>query len=405
MTKRDLVRVALGLLLGTAAYIVPFGAVTRVLLPARIAEVDPAHKVALVAALGVGTALAGLVGNLAFGALSDRTLARWRGRLPWLVGGAVVGAALMVPLVGSGGVMGLLVWWLLAVAALNATTVSVFALLPDLVVRPRRATLAAVAGVGNLLGTALGTTIGAALVTSPSLGVISVAGLTVALAIAAAAALAGVPPAHELAATSLEPLGDRVDRLLPRAAPDFWRAFGARLLLVLSYFMIYAFELYIFTDHVGLDIGSAARALALTSVLFLATALIGTVATGIVSDRAQRRKPVAIGCAVLFLVAVVVPIATPTVAGMIVFSLIGGLAVGSFYAVDVALMSEVLPSAASHGRDLGILNIATTLGQLLGPVAGSALLGLGHGYGAVFAGAAAVCALGVPFLSTIRTVR
>ena len=138
MTRRSLVRVALGLLLGTSAYIVPFGVLARVVLPARIAEIDPGRKVELVAALGVGTALSGLIGNLVFGALSDRTLIRWRGRLPWLIGGALGGSLLMLPLAGSVDPFGLMAWWFLAVAALNATTVSVFALLPDRVPRARR---------------------------------------------------------------------------------------------------------------------------------------------------------------------------------------------------------------------------------------------------------------------------
>lgn len=401
MNRRTLVRLALGLLLGTSAYIVPFGALARVGLPARIAEIDPGRKVELVAALGVGTALSGLIGNLVFGVLSDRTLVRWHGRLPWLLGGAVAGSLLMLPLAGSVGPFWLLAWWFLAVAALNATTVSVFALLPDRVPRARRATLAAIAGVGSLLGTAIGTTIGAAMLAAPSLGVISVAGLTVVLAVGAVAAVSGVPAAVECTPDTIGVAGSWRP---PRGAPDFYRAFGARLLLLLSYFMINAFELYIFTDYVGLNPGAAARLLALTSVLFLSTAVVGAVVSGFVSDRHRRRKPVAVGSGGLFLLATAMPIASPTITGMIVFSLLGGLAVGAFYAVDVALMSEVLPSSESRGRDLGILNIASTSGQLLGPAASSALLGLGQGYVAVFLGATVACALGVPFLASIKAV-
>ena len=403
MPRRHLVRLAAGLLLGTAGYILPFGALAAVVLPARIAGIDPDHKVTLVAVLAIGTAAAGLVGNLAFGALSDHTRARGWGRLPWLVGGTVVAALLMIPLGRAARLPDLLGWWFLAVAALNATTVTVMALLPDHVPRARRATLAGVAGVGNLLGTALGTTLGAVFLNTPGTGIPTVAALAVVMVVGAAVAVAGLP--------ELDPDTDSdsdvsaTDGRTGRVTPDFWRAFAARLLLVLGFFMIQAFKLYIFIDHVGLDVDAAARALALTSVLFLATALLGSVIAGPVSDRTGRRRPLAIACVVLFLVAVAVPLAAPTLWGMIVFSAVGGLAIGGFYAVDVALMSEVLPRARSRARDLGILNVASTSGQVLGPAAGSVLLGLGQGYAALFVGALVVGVLGIPFLASLRTVR
>lgn len=37
----------------------------------------------------------------------------------------------------------------------------------------------------------------------------------------------------------------------PRNAPDFWRAFVGRSLLILSYYMILDYQLYILQDHIG----------------------------------------------------------------------------------------------------------------------------------------------------------
>ena len=58
---------------------------------------------------------------------------------------------------------------------------------------------------------------------------------------------------------------------------------------------------------------------------------------------------------------------------MLGFATVGGLAFGIYYAVDAALMSEVLPSSESRARDLGILNMANTGGQVLAPAASSLL--------------------------------
>ena len=57
---------------------------------------------------------------------------------------------------------------------------------------------------------------------------------------------------------------------------------------------------------------------------------------------------------------------------------IAGLGFGMFQAVDTALMSEVLPSAKSFAKDLGVVNIAATLPQTLAPgVAGLIVLSFG----------------------------
>jgi MFS family permease len=57
---------------------------------------------------------------------------------------------------------------------------------------------------------------------------------------------------------------------------------------------------------------------------------------------------------------------------------ISGFGFGMFQAVDTALMSQVLPSAKSFAKDLGVVNIAATLPQALAPaIAGAIVLSFG----------------------------
>jgi MFS family permease len=140
-------------------------------------------------------------------------------------------------------------------------------------------------------------------------------------------------------------------------------------------------------------------------VHFLITALVGSVVAGPLSDRLQRRKAFAIGSSALAMTAVAIPLSLPTTGGMYGFSVVGGLAFGIYYAVDAALMSEVLPAQESHARDLGILNIANTGGQVLAPAASSVLVGLGLGFVPVFVGALIAGALGAACIPPIRSVR
>ena len=72
------------------------------------------------------------------------------------------------------------------------------------------------------------------------------------------------------------------------------------------------------------------------------------------------------------------PIVSPTVGGWMIMTALSGLGFGCFQAVDQALMSEVLPSAKSYAKDLGVVNIAATLPQTLAPaVAGAIVVSFG----------------------------
>ncbi|WP_424921852.1 MFS transporter [Streptomyces sp. wa1] len=169
--------------------------------------------------------------------------------------------------------------------------------------------------------------------------------------------------------------------------------------------MISSYQLYILTDHVGLSKTRAAAVLGINSVFFLATAIVGSVVSGPLSDRTGRRKPFVIGSSLVALLAIAIPLFWATPAGMTAFSCVGGLAFGCYYAVDAALMADILPDQESRAKDLGILNVANTGGQALAPVASSVLVSLGAGYGPAFVGAIAACALGAILIFPIRTVR
>ncbi len=403
-TRTGLVRVGAGLLVGTVGYVAPYSAAATVLLPARIADLHPDDKIALLALLTGAAAVASLVANVLFGALSDLTRTRFGARTPWIVGGAVATALLMVPISRAGTFGELLLWWCLAAATLNATVAALAAILPDRVPVTRRATLSAVIGVGVLIGSALGAVTGAVFLGDPGRGIQVTAVLLVALSVAAVL----VAPDSDNRAVP----GGRLDVRglagtfrFPRAAPDFYWALWGRLSLVLGYFMVYGFQLYIFTDHVGLDEEATARAIGLTSVVFLITALAGSAVAGPASDRLARRKSFVIGASLLAMASVAIPMLVPTTTGMVAFSAVGGLAFGIYYAVDAALMSEVLPSSESRARDLGILNMANTGGQVLAPAASSALVGLGVGFLPVFAGAMVMAAVGAACVTPIRSVR
>src|SRR5690606_28592013 len=67
--------------------------------------------------------------------------------------------------------------------------------------------------------------------------------------------------------------------------------------------------------------------------------------------------------------------------GLALYAVVAGLGRGMYLTSDLALMLDVLPSSGDHGRDLGLLGLATVLPQVLAPaLAGMVLVATGQQY-------------------------
>jgi MFS family permease len=94
----------------------------------------------------------------------------------------------------------------------------------------------------------------------------------------------------------------------------------------------------------------------------------------------------------------------PTWPAAVVATVVLGAGSGVFTSVDFALLTEVLPAAADRAKDLGVINIAAALPQVLAPaIAAPIVAGLG-GYPVLYA-VAALCGLaGAVLVRRIRGV-
>lgn len=89
---------------------------------------------------------------------------------------------------------------------------------------------------------------------------------------------------------------------------------------------------------------------------------------------------------------------------MILFAGFAGLGYAVYGAVDQALNIDVLPNKDESGKDLGIINMATTLGQTAGPIVTSILV-LAGGYNLVFPTAIVFAVLAMIFIQMIRSTK
>lgn len=396
-----------------------------VLLPREVlARGGEAHKGATVGAIMAGGALVSLIAGPLVGAWSDRVRTAWGRRVPFIVAGALVQAAALsamamlasrfpaAHLAAFGGA------YVLVQLGFNLANAPYSALVPDLVSPERRGVASAWLMVMNLLGSAAGAGVGAAL---PRIGAAATYRALGALVLACA--FVSSAGAREPTPPPVPPF--RLRAFLAglaapfRASRDFRWVFGTRFLFMMGIFTVQGFVLFYFKDVVRVFAVSG-RTLATTAEagvsIFLALSLLGAVVSsvpgGVIADRHGRKRLVLASSLLQALVAGVF-IVTGRFSAVLAAGFSFGVGMGAYQVADWALAADVLPTAADHGRDMSVWSVSLVLPSVLAtPVGGvildacqrrGAALGLPTlGYSVLFAVAVAYFALGTLFVTKIR---
>lgn len=361
------------------------------------AVAGPGKEGALALVLGLGAA-ASLVANPVFGALCDRARSRFGGRVPWVAAGFAGGAAGLVLLAGARRWWPVLGWCVVQ-AALNAAHAAPSATVPDQVPVRQRGTAAGWSGLALIVGVAIDTRLA-------HLGDAAAPGY---LGCAAFLLLAGLPfvlsrpRARPVAPTRSEwrsfLAGFWID---PRRHPDSGWAWVTRFLVDLGTAIALPY-LYFLADVV--HVAGSKTAVTIATGVNLAAVLVASLVPGIASDRLGRRRAFVCGGALLMACAAVLMACWLTWSGVLVAAVLLGLGFDTCSAVDFALLTQVLPAAADRARDLGVLNIASSLPQVLAPVVAAALVTGPGGYAALCGVPAVVGAVGAVLVYRIRAVR
>ncbi|WP_052434721.1 MFS transporter [Streptacidiphilus melanogenes] len=381
----------------TAMYALYVG-VGGILLPLQIEKIAPHDKVAMLGLVAGVSAVFATVFNPVAGALSDRS----GRRNPWILGGGLLAVPAMMLLGAVNSILLVTLGWCLGQAVMNVYQAAITSVIPDRVPVARRGTASAAVGLGVPVGSILGVLVGGGFSGHFATGYL-VLGLVVAVAAVLFTSLGKETPRPPKAPAGF---GEQVHAFADSLrAHDFRWAFVGRALLVLGYFAVSGYQLYVLQDHIRLPHGMSATAAAAVLTPVNSVAMVVSIAVcGPLSDRLDRRKLfVGISAAASGL-AVLIPIGSPTFAGMVVFSVVNGLAFGCFFAVDNALVTLVLPKAEDAARDMGVLNVANAGPQIVAPFVASTLVGLG-GYDLLFAAGGVLAVLGALAIRPIRSVR
>ncbi|MGB3375763.1 MAG: MFS transporter [Microbacterium sp.] len=383
-----------------------YGGLIAILLPSQIAMLDEANKVTNLAIVTTTSFVFTLFAQPLAGAFSDRTRSRFGRRAPWMVMGAVVGAIFLFGLGSLTELIWITVFWVIIQVALNFLQAPLTTITADRFPRSKRGTASAMIGLGTQLGMTVGVMIAAALGASIGVGY-STFGAAVLVATVLFVLINRDWSSKNAAVESFSWrrffAGFWIN---PRRHPDFAWAFGARFLLILGYFVVFAYQLYLLTDYIGMTLVEAQGASVTLTLVALVPTLIAVILSGWLSDKVGRRKVFIYIASVVLMVGLVMPLLMPNMTGMIAMSVINGIGFGLYMSVDAALMTEVLPSeGTAAGKDLGILNVATNIPQAMSPVIAATIITSLGGYPMLFIFGIVFVALGAIATAPIKAVR
>jgi MFS family permease len=380
----------------------------QVLLPNQIQDVAGADKTT---ALGIVTAagalVAVLVGPIA-GALSDATTARWGRRHTWTAAGALLSCAGLVLLSGQRTLIGLTLGWCVAQAGLNTLQAGLTAVVPDQTPVRQRGLVSGWVGLTQSIGVVVGVLLVTVAVsgTVPGYLLIGVLVVLTAAPFVLATADPAVPAGEAPRFTARSVLS--AFRFSPRENPDFAWAWGTRFLVQLGNAMATLYLLYFLRDRVRYQElfpgQSAEDGLLMLIVVYTAATVLTVVVGGVISDRTGRRKPSVIISGLVMAVAAGLLAFWPTWTGALVAAAVLGLGFGVYLSVDQALITQVLPTAQDRAKDLGIINIASSAPQVLGPALAFPIVAYLGGYSALYLAVAAVTILGSVLVTRIKSV-
>lgn len=379
----------------------------QLLLPLQIEGLrTSADWVDSVVAFGIISGIAGGLALVAYplaGALSDRTTGRFGRRKPWILGGAVLFAVALVLLSLQSTMIGVGVFWSLAIVGFCLLTAALTATISDQVPVGQRGVVSGWIATPQAVGLVLGLIVVDVLVLGILLGYLVMAVIVVLAVIPFLLLAPDAPldPADRPPLTGRALLGGFW--ISPRKHPDFGWTMLSRVLVnvgnalgttLLLYFLLF-----------GLERDDAEGDLIMLSLVYVVFIVASSLMLGRWSDKVGRRKPFVVVSALFQAVAAGLLAFVPDFTVAIIAGALLGIGYGAFLSVDQALATQVLPDAATRGKDLGIMNIATTVPQAVAPLLGAWIVAAVAGFTGLFVISAVATILGALAVLPVKAVR
>ncbi|WP_168929772.1 MFS transporter [Nocardioides sp. GY 10127] len=352
--------------------------------------------------LAIGAAVAFIV-NPITGRLSDRTMSRMGQRKPWIFSGAVIAYVGILVIAFSPAVWTVVVGWSICQLGFNFALAPLVAMLPDQVSVGFRGKVASLISLAQNLSAVIGTFF-------VQLFAVGYTQMLVPALIGLVVLVLAILPIKDVRRT--EPPAERLNVLSifssfvfnPRKHPDLAWAWVTRFCLITTSFTATSYLTYFVMNELGYSVTEAATKVFQATLANALGILLTTFFFGWLSDRTGRRKPFVLISALVAALGLGVMAMAGSFAVLVVAECFLGMGLGAFLAVDLALVSDVLPDDGQAGKDLGVINIAQALPQSLLPVFAPFIVA-SVGYPGLFLTGAAFGVLGGLAVLMVRSVR
>jgi MFS family permease len=346
-----------------------------VLIPAQVTQIDPlnaATSLALVLMLGAAGAL---IGNPLSGALSDRTTSRLGRRRPWLLIGMAGACSGLVLCANSRSIALLAAAWFIVQFFGNVLLSSYGAILPDHVPARQRGATQAIIGISSPIAIVLSDLLFTQVedfhaAYYPLIAVQVFLTLLTVWFYKEIKLPKGLLPPFRLK-TFLASLW-----VSPRKYPTFgllwliwllaWTGYN---LGTGGYFFLYVKNITLYEDIFA---GHAVKeGIAILQMLQIVVGVPLMMVAGVISDRYLRRKPFVLVGIIGMGIGLAILVGFSGWWMVMVASVLIGASFWIFYSLGIAMITQKLPSASNRGKDLGVINIASTLPQIIMPLVGA----------------------------------
>jgi len=376
-------------------------------LSLKLLDIDPQNATTnLSIVAGVGAFLA-MVANPFFGRLSDRTISKMGMRRPWLIFGSLFGLAGLAIIAIGNSVPMVLAGWCLAQIAFNATLAALYAVVADQVPQKQRGTVSGFLGIAQGVGVLVG--VGMSQLFGGDLFWIFMAPGFLGLFLIFLFAFT----IHDrvLSAKNRPPY-NFVEFLRsfwtnPFKHPDFGWAWISRFSILLALSFMTTYQTFYLIKHVGIAQSDVNQFIFLGTLTSVGILIFGSVLGGFLSDKLHRRKMFVWLSALVAVLALYLLATGHSVGIFLLAAAVIGLAQGAYMAVDLALVTEVLPSKKDTAKDLGVINIANALPQSVAPAIAPIFLAINgpDNFTSLFLTAAVFAGLAAIAIFPIRRVR
>ncbi|TQL47271.1 MFS transporter [Homoserinimonas aerilata] len=381
----------------------------QLLLPVQIeAQLGASSWIDNVVAFGIVSGIAGLCAVVAYpvtGALSDRTVSRFGRRRPWVAAGALLFSGSLLLLGAQESMIGIGVFWSLALVGFCMLTAALTATISDQVPVGQRGFVSGWISAPQAVGTILGLILVTELFVGQFVGYAVMSALLVLLVLPFLLRVGDeVLPAADRPPLTLRGLVQGF-WISPTLFPDFGWTLLSRVLINVGNALGTSMLLYFLAFGLGLGIVEAEGSLIVLTLVYMVFVIVASLVFGRLSDRVGRRRLFVFIAGALQAIAALMLALIPELSVAMVAAAILGLGYGTFLSVDQALATQVLPDAQSRGKDLGIMNIAWAVPQAISPLLGAWVVAWLAGFQGLFLLAAAAGLLGALAVLFVKGVR